>query len=551
MICKKEEREKEKEEGRDRSRETRSTAPPLFFPFFPFPPSRPISDAPHVYSFFVCNVKYESTGIIPPTHPHPHPRMQTKKKTLPPAARKPRKRKANPRKGPQKKRATKESLDQEETTATPASVIPDNCWRHLRTHGCFLEGEKEQKPVGGTDPLQPLDALKRQNAQLQSQCASLTVSETSLQQKVKLLQDKLKLLQETYACVSFHPGPLSLKQHVWLRQRQLVELFQPILASKPTLISHLHFIEVMYCIIEDGTRCAHSFYSSTPASQTPTPTHALCDFQPYAPIYQRMLHEQLISTTHSRTFVGTALLTLHTHRYQVSFDCMIQMNLQTWRIRNLSLRNMTIPTNHFSYPVTCNVIDAIRAIQTPEHVITHVVDVRSSTLTLRFLRNLERCTNVLPVWHGSRHGSWGSLLQHGFQLAASRMGAQGQGVYGSTSWKYAQAYGRPPSDRCTCAPLDVKAGAIQCETQICSSGCSGLWFCLAAFNYLAPSDCTQSFVDTPDGRRLIMEGSWASIPDGINIVIRMPESGLCPLFWVGFRKRTLEEEEEKKGNPIT
>jgi hypothetical protein len=48
-----------------------------------------------------------------------------------------------------------------------------------------------------------------------------------------------------------------------------------------------------------------------------------------------------------------------------------------------------------------------------------------------------------------------------------------------------------------------------------------------------------------------MEGSWASIPDGINIVIRMPESGLCPLFWVGFRKRTLEEEEEKKGNPIT
>jgi hypothetical protein len=277
------------------------------------------------------------------------------------------------------------------------------------------------------------------------------------------------------------------------------------------------FPEYRFCTIDD-TRCKVETDESEEGDDSKPTYHETCAFQSYGPAIQIVLRSN-----------DACAMEVGEQSYHVDKRTMQQTNGATHRIRKMDLHSVVLPTDGVFYRITKKLLRALDTVDT----ITHVVDVRAQTMSLGFLQNMQHLKYSLAVWHGSRKCAPDVILRQGFQPLASNNGLMGRGIYGSTSWTYSREYAyKPEADWSCCSALNRKA-EFPYSTQICQQGCRGLWLCLAVFDYLTEND-TEEFVEHGDDCRTVLDGSWARIPDGMNVVMR-DASKICPLFWVGFR----------------
>ncbi len=298
--------------------------------------------------------------------------------------------------------------------------------------------------------------------------------------------------------------------------------YRKLIKAKPVV--PISFPEFRYCLL-DTTFCQRTSEQGENSHQ-----HVVCIYEPYPPETQVYLQRN----------DSSMLLLSHGNGggpYSVDCKTMLQTNLKTGRARNVTLGSLLFPVEKGPYfPYVTEILFK----SFPLAQMTHLVDLRPSTLSLAFLKNLASLRHSLVVWHGSRRCRPDVIVKQGFQVLASDEGVMGRGIYGSTSFVYSSAYASSSSASSSsssasfpCPFLDQSKPLVY-SPEICTRGCSGVFLCLAVFDYLTPNGYNKPFVDINADTRVMLDGSWTTIENGVNVVIR-DANKICPLYWVGFR----------------
>ena len=236
-----------------------------------------------------------------------------------------------------------------------------------------------------------------------------------------------------------------------------------------------------------------------------------------------------------------------------------QRNIKTSRRRRVRMSSQSLPIEWSRVWTIPQIRDILGRINLSQYELTHVVDIRSQTLSIAFVQRLKSCKFSLMVWHGTHLENSLPILKNGFEpLACSPGAAMGPGIYASTSWDYAIQYAYPQTSEASSCPswnpqdttidvskwtgMDTKAHP---GTGCPGANCGSVFLCMIAFDELTPQTCKDAYVTLSDKNksRVMLEGSWMTTdgyPGHVNVVMRSAHS-ICPLFWIGFRHKRESE----------